>query len=379
MKKTSTNKIIVVNATAIISGGALSILHQFITHIADFHTYYIFVHPLLNLPVENNNIHFIKENVNTVFKRILWDSFGLKRWLKKRGIVPHILLSLQNTSIFYDRTIPKIIYLHQSLPLHQKRWSFFKKRERIFAFYKYIYPLFIFLHVDRNTKFVVQTEWMKTALCRRFFQNEESVHVIKPDIIRKDIASIAVKELLYQNTLFYPATSASFKNHREIILALHEIKKLSQDITHTGLYLTINEEDDKELTALINSLDLENNVQFLGSISYEEVVSYYKSCSTVVYPSYIESFGLPLLEAALFGKPLVAINESYAREVVADYPGVIFVPQNSPEAWMKAILQSFTNKEYASYLPAYKSGWKDFFQLVYEEMESEKGVLDNIN
>lgn len=379
MKYANAQKIIVVNATAIISGGALSILQQFITHISDHHTYYIFVHPSLNLHTENCSIQFIKENTNTILKRIFWDSFGLKKCLKKRGIIPDILISLQNTSIFYNRTTPKIIYLHQGLPLHHKNWSFLKKRERNFAFYKYIYPLFIFLHVDRKTKFVVQTEWMKTALCRRFFQNEDNVHVIKPDIIRKDIANIAVKELPFQHTLFYPATSALFKNHREIILALNEIKNLPMDITKTGLYLTINEDDDKELTELINSLDLRKNVQFLGPISYEDVVSYYKSCSTVVFPSYIESFGLPLLEAALFGKPLVAINESYAEEVIAGYPGVIFVPQNSPEKWMKAILQSFTNKKYDPYLPDYQSDWNDFFKLIYEEMKCERGALDNIN
>ena len=420
MNNENTQKIIVVNATAIITGGALSILKQFLTHITDQHIYYIFVHPSLNFNEENSNIHvtpqvrhseqsegspesgfvhvygdpsrkrraqddvsgelhihFIKINATTILKRIFWDSFGLKRWLKKREIIPDLILSLQNTSVSYDKATPKIIYLHQSLPLHHKSWSFLKKGERKFAFYKYLYPLFIFLHVDRKTKFVVQTEWMKTALCRRFFQNKDKVLVIKPDIVRKNIANIPVKELPYQYTLFYPATSALFKNHKEIILALKEIRNLV-DISHIGLYLTINEDDDKELAELVNALDLKKNVQFLGPVSYEDVLCYYKSCSTVVFPSYIESFGLPLLEAALFGKPLVAIDESYAEEVISGYPGVIFVPQNSPEKWMRAILHSFENTNHVPYLPDYQTGWSDFFELIYDEMNSEKMVLNNI-
>lgn len=366
MKSIHKKKIIIVNATAITAGGALSILQQFLTHINDNHIYYIFINPSLNLVVQKNNIHFIKKNVNTNLKRIFWDSWGLKRWLKKRGIVANILLSLQNTSIFYDRTTTKIIYLHQSLPFHFKSWSFFKRQERKFAFYKYIYPFFIFMHVDKKTKFIVQTQWIKTALCMHFKQNEENVYVIKPDIIRKDIGNVTIKELPYQYTLFYPATSALFKNHKEILYALNEVKKERFDLTTIGLYLTIKEDENKELTDLINALDLKKNVHFLGPISYDEVVSYYKSCSSVVFPSYIESFGLPLLEAALFGKPLVVIDENYAKEVIGDYPGAFFVPQNSPEKWMKAILQSFSYESFTPYLPCYNKDWKDFFKLLHE-------------
>ncbi|QEY50102.1 glycosyltransferase [Legionella longbeachae] len=357
-------KVTVVNATALSSGGALSILLQFLSHVRDDEIYYFFIHPSLNLTVENENVYLIKKETATIAKRLLWDSWGLKRWLKKHGIEAKSVVSLQNTSLAYQKGISKFIYLHQGLPLHAQKWSFLKRRERRLALYKYIYPLFIFLHVDKKTKFVVQTQWMKHALCARFKQKEENVYVIKPDILRKDINTITPLQLPYTYTLFYPATSASFKNHEEIIYALNEFKKKNA-ATSIGVYLTITAEEDKELTELIQSLNLQENVHFLGPLSYEQVLIYYKSCTTVVFPSYIESFGLPLVEAAMFGKPLVAIDEDYAKEVISCYPGALFAPRNDPEKWMNAIEKSFSYINIEPYFPRYETCWEDFFTLVH--------------
>lgn len=78
-------KVTVVNATALSSGGALSILLQFLSHVRDDEIYYFFIHPSLNLTVENENVYLIKKETATIAKRLLWDSWGLKRWLKSMG------------------------------------------------------------------------------------------------------------------------------------------------------------------------------------------------------------------------------------------------------------------------------------------------------
>ncbi|MFJ1268452.1 glycosyltransferase [Legionella lytica] len=367
MKKNSESKeATIVNATALVSGGALSILHQFLSRVRDEETYYVFIPSSLNIPWEKKNVYFIKKEINSVAKRILWDSWGLKRWLKKNQIKAKASLSLQNTSFASSKTIPKLIYLHQGLSLHPQKWSFLKRSERRLAFYKYVYPLFIFLHIDPKTKFVVQTQWMKRALCAYFKQKDENVWVIKPDILRRDINSITTLALPYQYTLFYPATNVPFKNHEELIYALYELKKKDAALS-IGLYLTIALEENKKLTELIEKLGLQKNVHFLGTLSYDQVLTYYKSCSTVVFPSYIESFGLPLVEAAMFGKPLVAIDEDYAREVISCYPGALFAPRNSAKQWMDAIEKSFSYTNIEPYSPNYETSWDNLFTLLHEK------------
>ena len=367
--KTKANKIIAVNATALKIGGALSILRQFVYHIDQHHQYYLFISDQLtpDFPSQKN-IHLIKINTNSSLKRILWDWFGLKRWFRVRNLIPNTVLSLQNTSVRAPKSSKKLIYLHQGLPLHEQSWSFLKAKQRSLAFYKYIYPLFILLHARKNTQFIVQTQWMKKALCAKFNRNEQTVHVIKPEIKPINTAAVKTKELRGRYNLFYPASALEFKNHKEIIYALDEIRKSGQDLSDIAVYFTITQTQDSELYQLIKQFKLEQNIHFLGQLSYHDVLIYYKSCTAVVFPSYIESFGLPLIEAAMFGKPLVVLDAEYAREVIADYPGVRFVKREAPLEWRDAIMKSIhLNHRIEPYQPSYDTGWDSFFKLLHRE------------
>ena len=359
--------IVVVNATALTNGGGLSILQQFIAHVPEKGIYYIFVDGRTPIQSKAANIYLVKVNIHGWIKRFFWDALGLNRYLKKQHIIADVIISLQNTSVFYDKNAKKILYLHQAIPLHPKRWSFFKKDERKLAFYKYVYPWFIFLHANKHTKIIVQTQWMKKSLCEKFKRLKSSVYVITPDIMRVDVGSIKRINLAPKHTLFYPASGMSFKNHKEIIHALYALKKNDYDMSSIALYITINEHDNLDLLKLIHAFGLRSSIRFLGMISYDEVLVYYKSCSIVVFPSYLESFGLPLLEAAMFGKPLVVIDADYSREVISDYPQVIFASQNSPDIWMHAILTALSQTQCNSYQPQYESNWNDLFCLILND------------
>lgn len=407
--ETQANKIIAVNATALISGGALSILRQFIHHVDPQHQYYLFVSDQLGSvdnyaticdeptfrgssaesmdPVDKprevglelnshqtlftdfppqKNIHLIPTNTQSPLKRILWDAFGLKRWFKKRKLMPDTVLSLQNTSVRSPKQSNKLIYLHQGLPLHEQSWSFLKPKQRSLAFYKYLYPLFILLHARKDTQFIVQTQWMKKALCSKFKRSEHVVHVIKPEIKPINTEAIETIPLTGRYNLFYPASALEFKNHKEIIYALDAMQKSGQDISDIAVYFTITETQDSALYALIKQYKLEHNIHFLGQLSYHDVLIYYKSCTAVVFPSYIESFGLPLIEAAMFGKPLIVLDAEYAREVIAAYPQVSFVKRDAPLAWRDAITNAIhLQHKTEPYRPSYDTGWDDFFKILH--------------
>ncbi|MFZ4077593.1 MAG: glycosyl transferase, partial [Legionellaceae bacterium] len=197
-------QVIAVNATALKDGGALSILKQFIAHIPLQGIFYIFIHPDVVLDNKAQHVHLIPIDCSSAFKRLLWDAFGFKRWLDERHLKAGVVVSLQNTSVAYDKQVKQVIYLHQGLCLYPQTWSFFKKSERRFAFYKSIYPLFIFLFAQKNTRFIVQTRWMKEALCQKFKVLSEHVHVIKPDIIRVAVDEVQKKVLSHPHVLFYP-------------------------------------------------------------------------------------------------------------------------------------------------------------------------------
>lgn len=71
-----------------------------------------------------------------------------------------------------------------------------------------------------------------------------------------------------------------------------------------------------------------SNVEFLGSLTERKLVEYYKNCRALIFPGK-EDFGLVLLEAQSFGKPVVAFNRGGAKELVINgRTGILFDSQN---------------------------------------------------
>lgn len=64
---------------------------------------------------------------------------------------------------------------------------------------------------------------------------------------------------------------------------------------------------------------LQDRVLLTGKISRQEKVWLYAHCEAFLFPSYAEGFGLPVLEAMLFGKPVFASNATSLPEVCGPY------------------------------------------------------------
>ncbi len=61
----------------------------------------------------------------------------------------------------------------------------------------------------------------------------------------------------------------------------------------------------------------------MGSVPREQVFEFYQN-SILIFPSYLETFGLPLLEARLFNGPIIASDRPYAREILEGYSNADF-------------------------------------------------------
>ncbi len=74
----------------------------------------------------------------------------------------------------------------------------------------------------------------------------------------------------------------------------------------------------KEVFALVEKLDLNGRVQFLGRVSPEDLLGLYNAAQMLVHPAFYEGFGLPPLEAMACGTPVVVSNTSALPEIVGD-------------------------------------------------------------
>ena len=359
-------KKIFINATALTSGGGLVTLKQLLENIpADKCTYYIFCSvDYLPKEYEQDNIEFIFPKYRKGISRLYWDYVGLKRWSTVNNIIPDLIVSLQNTTIIFDKNTPQISYIMQSIPFVDKKWSIFNKRERILWFYKNLYPFFMGLNLGRNHYVVTQAKWIKDKFSKKFIFPLERIFPIRP-LVNIGMVKEKQKFSLEEYNIFCPSSPFVYKNNIEIVNALIYLKSINQDISKFKIFITFEYDDDIELRQKIDFNNLENNFLFIGRLTYEEMLKYYMGCDLVVFPSYLETFGLPLLEAAAFGKPLLCTNEPYAYEVIGNYDGAKLLDVNSPKIWGESILENFIErKTYNKYIADFKESWQDFFKLI---------------
>ena len=62
-------------------------------------------------------------------------------------------------------------------------------------------------------------------------------------------------------------------------------------------------------------LGIADDVVWVGGVPHEEVPSFYQAADVLAYPSFNETFGLPILEAMACGCPVVTSNLSSMPEV----------------------------------------------------------------
>lgn len=81
---------------------------------------------------------------------------------------------------------------------------------------------------------------------------------------------------------------------------------------------TIDEEYTQQIEELISNSGVADNVSLVGHVSESSIKSYYSNAHLFVFPSLIESFGLPILEAMAAGVPVVASANAAIPEVGSD-------------------------------------------------------------
>lgn len=95
-----------------------------------------------------------------------------------------------------------------------------------------------------------------------------------------------------------------------------------------------------------------SNVHLVGQISNEERVWIYKYCEALLFPSLFEGFGLPVIEAMSFGKPVFTTEETSLKEIGG---GLTYVWDNFDATYMKKVMDKNLSVFYSSPLNATKN------------------------
>lgn len=345
------NKYIVVNATAMDRCGALSILRQFVDNIPlDNRKWLLLISPEISIQTDNPNVRLEPvKGVKARLKRIWWDAVGLKKWLKENKIEPLAIFSLHNTSCNGPENVPNFIYYEQSIPFNNFRWNPFKKKERTIWLYKNFYPFFVKLFLKRDTVIFVQLEYVKDEFAKMFNHPKELIHVCSPTILAPKVEIKNSTETSGKPRMIFPARADVYKNHRVVEEAL---KFTDADVE----ILFTTDEKERKVS--------DERIKHIGLQPYEKIFQLYQNCDALIFPSYMETFGLPLIEAAMTGLAVIAPDLPYARELLRGYDGAVFVGHKDPQGWAKAIEKIEKGKRYRPIDISNRPGWKELFENI---------------
>lgn len=370
------NKAIIVNDVAASYGGALSILRQFLNEIANNtkakrYDWYIFVSNGLIKEYNSDYIKIIKVDVKPWRKRIIWDTVGVNRWLKKHEVKPILAISLMSVGLKYFK-LKQIVYIHQPLPFGD--FNHFKWFELKPIVYKYLIFIWMKWTIDKQSQIIVQTNWMKESVSKKIKINPENITVIRPEIaiFSDTIVNKKKKGLTFSYRLFYPSTpTVSYKNYDILFKFFKELKKKAPKLgNRLKIVLTCSKDDKGKLVRHYlkrsKNLQVDNNLIWAGYLNQEEMDEYYLNCDGVVFPSLLETFGLPLVEAAAYGKKIFAQDKPYARDVLKNYEGVSFV-ENNEDAWADEVIAFYASpiNDFGPLSPS-KGEWSRFMEIVFK-------------
>ena len=120
--------------------------------------------------------------------------------------------------------------------------------------------------------------------------------------------------------------------------------------------------------------NVEDRLKIIGTISDEEKYWYLKHCKAFAFPSLAEGFGLPVIEAMRFGKPVFLSNLTSLPEIGGEHAYYFenFDPDSMSSVFENGMADYETNKENAALIKqhAFSFSWENCARKYYDVYQS---------
>ncbi len=305
------------------SGGAATVLQSFYEEFCKDHkNQYIFVLSVYELSAQPHiKVYRAPWIKKSPLHRLYFDYVVAHRLVKKYKIDQ--VLSLQNIGLPFAG-VPQVVYEHNALPFSEYRfkpWEAFRPWMT-----QQILGRMMRHSIRRAKKVLVQTNWMKDEIVRQCRIPENRVEVKFPPVEMLKTAPYRLDP--DKPTFFYPANGSAYKNHKTLLKACALLKK--QGIENYQVVLTVTGEENEGIRAIQKEVEkMGLPIRFQGPMPRRALFDLY-AVSVLVFPSFIETIGLPLLEARSAGAWIVTSDCLYARDMVGDYERACFFSTFDP-------------------------------------------------
>ena len=263
------------------------------------------------------------------FHRLYWEWFGFRHISK--SLKPALWLSLHDITprVVADR---QAVYCHNPAPFYKISFREIFQEPK-FLIFNQLYTLVYRAFIQRNYLVVVQQNWLRIEFMRRFALL--AVVVAHPLLLSDEYPFSKSPTRTF--VFLYPALPRIFKNIEILCEAVGILE--ARGISGFELRLTLDGLENRYAQWLNKKFGALQQVRFIGRQSKDEMKVQYSEASAVVFPSKLETWGLPITEAKVRRLPLLVADLPYAHETVGSYELVSFFHPESAQA-LSELMQS---------------------------------------
>lgn len=241
--------------------------------------------------------------------RDLWRMKGLVKRLRTDGIDLYHGLSGELPFGLRRAGIPAVVTIHDLIFLRHPEW--YKPWDVMIYSWKFRQTL------REATRIVAISELTRQDILHYGDFPEDRIDVIYQDCDEsfKAAAPEALKAEArreYELPAKYILNVGSIEARKNVALAVRALKQLPEDVHLVIVGKETRYEQDVRRT--VYDLDLEKRVHIRHGVSFRLLPAVYQQAQAFVYPSRYEGFGIPILEAANSGVPIVAGTCGCLRE-----------------------------------------------------------------
>lgn len=283
-------------------------------------------------------------------------------WLAMHDMTPRVVARVQ------------AVYCHNPSPFRKLmlREIVQDLRPALFTqFYGFLYSF----RIRKNNFVIVQQQWLRVEFRRRYRKVRQIIvaHPSPIDSRRQFVLGPLLPAGSYR--FFYPAFPRAPKNFEVLLDACRLLQ--ARGITGFELSLTIDGTENAYSRAIrLRYRDLDC-VQWKGAIAREQVEQEYGRTDCLVFPSLVETWGMPITEFKVTRRPLLVADLPYAHETVGEYDAVHFFPAKDALSLadaMQALLAGqlvLKGSRAVTLEQPFAEGWLELFNILLNKLERQ--------
>lgn len=358
---------IIISAINIKNGGGLTILNSCLLYLnRNLSSKYKIIALVYDkrLLETLENIEFIEFRKTTkLYLHMLYYEYYYFRKISIK-FKPYLWFSLNNVTPNVEAMI-RAVYFQNASPFYKSSFKEILLDPKFYLF-TFLYRFLYRINIKNNNFIVVQQDWIRKKFSSMFKIDENKIVTSPPLTTNKCTDCNNIKNIQDEKIFFYPAFPKVFKNFEIICEAANIL--LSKGVVNFKIYLTINGSENSYAKYIFRKYKSIINLNFIGLQSRQKVYEYYSLSDYLIFPSKLETWGLPISEMKTFQKPIIAADLPYAHETVGDYDKVLFFDPLNPDDLANAMIKTMSSKFcYNSLKPLKKpfaKGWDDLFNIL---------------